>query len=270
MKKVLIINDISSYGKVASSVITPILSSMGHDISVLPTALVSNVLDFGKFEILDLSDYMKKTLKIWNDLEFKFDAIYTGFINSDEQFNIAGKYIEENKDKLIVIDPVMGDDGSIYPVLSKNLVKNMKKFISYADLITPNLTEAAYLLDKDPSNLCLEELEVREYIDLLRNMGTKSVIITSVKLKDDGGYYIYGYDNNKNEYFKIKYEFINVRFPGTGDVFASKVVGSLLNNKTLEESCIYGSKFVKEAIEESLNYDYSFKEGMKIEKLLCM
>ena len=269
MNKILIINDIPSYGKVASAVITPILSSMGYNLSLLPTALVSNVLDFGQFEIMDLSEYMKKTILIWENLNFKFDCIYTGFINSDEQFEIIGDYIEKNNDnKLIVIDPVMGDDGQIYPGLSSNLVSNMKNFIKYAHLITPNLTEAAYLLDKDSSNLILDEEEIKSWILQLKDMGPKSVVVTSVRLKDDNFYYIYGYDNEINDFFMISYEYINVRFPGTGDVFASKLVGEILNNNSLEKSCKKASDFVRKSIDESLKYNYRFEEGMQLEKVL--
>lgn len=269
MNKILIINDIPSYGKVASSVITPILSSMGYNLSTLPTALVSNVLDFGKFEIMDLSEYMKKTISIWENLNFKFDCIYTGFINSDEQFEIIGDYIKKNNNsEFVVIDPVMGDDGYIYPGLSSNLVRNMKNFIKYAHLITPNLTEAAYLLDKDPSNLILDEEEIKNWILQLKDMGPNSVVITSVRLKDDSSYCVYGYDNSAKDFFKVSYEYIDVRFPGTGDVFTSKLIGEILNNNSLEESCKIASDFVKNCIDESLKYDYRFEEGMQLEKLL--
>ena len=115
-KNILIINDMPGYGKVALAAMLPILSHMGHNIYNLPTALVSNTLDYGKFTILDTTDYMKKSIAVWKELGFSFDCITTGFLASAEQVDIIRAFIESQRkeDLLVMTDPIMGDEGKLY------------------------------------------------------------------------------------------------------------------------------------------------------------
>ena len=116
MKKLCCVNDMPGVGKIALSAMIPILSAKGIDVASLPTALVSNTLDFGKFDILDTTDYMNKTVDIWHDLGFRFDCISTGFMVSPKQIEIVEKLIHhQNKEELlVVVDPIMGDEGRLY------------------------------------------------------------------------------------------------------------------------------------------------------------
>ena len=149
--KLLLINDLAGYGKVALSSMIPVLSHMKYEIFSLPTAIVSNTLDYGKFDILDTTEYMKHTLDIWNQLGFTFDAISTGFIVSKEQTELIAEFCKKKSEEGIKIftDPIMGDEGKLYGGISEETVELMRQLISVSDYTVPNYTEAAYLAGCD-------------------------------------------------------------------------------------------------------------------------
>lgn len=265
-KQVLLINDMAGYGKVALSAMIPVLSHMKVNVHNLPTALVSNTLDYGKFDILDTTEYMKNAMGIWRQLGFQFDAVSTGFIVNSEQAELVAQFCEEQSQKGVEIfcDPIMGDDGALYPGMSNETVEHMRRLISCSDYAVPNYTEAALLTGKayteDPSGE-----EVKEVIDGLRNLGAKSVVITSARI--DGKDQIACYDEKLDSYFTIPFEYIPVRFPGTGDIFLSVMIGGILNGKALKESVKNASDTVYSMIEMNLDHEDKFK-GIEIESCL--
>ena len=163
-KNILIINDMPGYGKVALAAMLPILSHMGHNIYNLPTALVSNTLDYGKFTILDTTDYMKKSIAVWKELGFSFDCITTGFLASAEQVDIIRAFIESQRkeDLLVMTDPIMGDEGKLYNGVTEETVENMRRLIGVADVIVPNLTEAEFLTERYRGAEALDRHQARE------------------------------------------------------------------------------------------------------------
>ena len=262
-KNVLLINDLAGYGKVALSVMIPVLSDMGVQVNNLPTALVSNTLDYGKFDILDTTNYMKNTLNVWKELNFTFDAIATGFIVNEEQAHLINAYCHEASKKgvLVVCDPIMGDEGSLYPGMQEETVENMRKLITCADYVVPNYTEAT-LLTKEMYSKNPSDADVKIVIDKLREIGSKSVIITSVE--QDSKYSVCGYDHKEDRYFSVEYENVPVRLPGTGDIFSSVMLGSLMNGKNLEASVKEAMKVVKKLIVLNQDTKDPFK-GIAIE-----
>ena len=146
-KNILIINDMPGYSKVAMAAMLPILSHMGHSVYNLPTALVSNTLDYGKFALLDTTDYMARVIEVWRELGFQFDCITTGFLASAQQVGIIRDFIASQKKEglLVMTDPIMGDDGKLYNGVTEETVENMRQLIGVADVIVPNLTEAQFL-----------------------------------------------------------------------------------------------------------------------------
>ena len=146
-KNVLIINDMPGYGKVALAAMLPVLSNLGHSVYNLPTALVSNTLDYGKFTILDTTDYMVKAIEVWKQLGFQFDCITTGFLASAAQVGIIRDFIASQKKEglLVMTDPIMADEGKLYNGVTEETVENMRRLIGVADVIVPNLTEAEFL-----------------------------------------------------------------------------------------------------------------------------
>lgn len=150
-KQILLINDLAGYGKVALSAMMPIFSNMGFEIFTLPTALVSNTLDYGKFEILDTKDYILNTVNVWEQLGFTFESIALGFIASDEEAGILADFCAKQKEKgsFIFVDPIMGDDGSLYNGISKDAIESRRRLLEFADLIKPNYTEACLLTEME-------------------------------------------------------------------------------------------------------------------------
>lgn len=174
-KKILLINDLAGYGKVALSAMIPVLSHLKYELFSLPTAVVSNTLDYGKFEILDTTEYMEKTIEVWKDLGFHFDAISTGFIVSEKQVELITALTKEAKKQntLILSDPIMGDNGHLYNGVNESTVKLMKQLIKNADYIVPNYTEACYLTNIPYRKEGLDKEESKLIIDKLRENGSK-------------------------------------------------------------------------------------------------
>ena len=235
-KQILLINDMAGYGKVATAAMLPILSYMGHPTYNLPTALVSNTLDYGKFSILDTTDYIKGVFPVWKELGFKFDAISTGFIVSEHQAAIVSAYCREQEKSgtTIFVDPIMGDEGKLYNGVTPTTINSMREMVSVADLTFPNYTEACYLTDTAYRDGGVSLDEARNLLDELRKTGAKSVLITSIRV--DGQHSVVGFNHITGKYFELPYTEIPVHFPGTGDIFSAVLIGHLLDEKPLSEA----------------------------------
>lgn len=190
MSKLLLINDLAGYGKVALSAMIPILSHMQYEVCSLPTALVSNTLDYGKFEILETTSYMKNTLQVWDALGFQFDAVSTGFIVSRPQTELVRDFCRAQKAKgtRIFTDPIMGDEGKLYNGIGEETVALMRELIATADYIVPNYTEATYLAGVPYQCGGTTREELYALADKLHTLGAESVLITSARMLVDGGW----------------------------------------------------------------------------------
>ncbi len=167
-KQILLINDIAGYGKVATAAMLPILSYFGHPTYNLPTALVSNTLDYGKFNIMDTTSYIRGVFPVWKELGFTFDAIATGFIVSEEQAAIVSRYCLEQAatGTTIFVDPIMGDEGKLYNGVTPAAIKSMREMLSVAHLCYPNYTEACYLTDSTYNQQGVGREEAYHLLDL--------------------------------------------------------------------------------------------------------
>ena len=185
-KQILLINDLAGYGKVALSAMMPIFSNMGFEIFTLPTALVSNTLDYGKFEILDTKDYILNTVNVWEQLGFTFESIALGFIASDEEAGILADFCAKQKEKgsFIFVDPIMGDDGSLYNGISKDAIESRRRLLEFADLIKPNYTEACLLTEMEYKDGGITNDDEEYLLRKLSGENNASVIITSVPFDD--------------------------------------------------------------------------------------
>ena len=268
-KNILIINDMPGYGKVALAAMLPILSSMGHSVYNLPTALVSNTLDYGKFTILDTTDYMRNAIAVWRELGFSFDCITTGFLVSAEQVDIIRNFIEEQKkdDLIVMTDPIMGDTGKLYNGVTEETIGNMRRLIGVADVIVPNLTEAQFLVERFVGRESLNRDEARTLIDGLRAYGPRSVVVTSGVAQETGDHVVWGYNGKSETYFTLPYRYIKVHFPGTGDMFSAVLVGQLLDGIPLEEAVRHAVEVLEQLI--FLEQDEIEKnKGIRIERFL--
>ena len=233
-KKILLINDMPGYGKVALPAMVPILTHMKYEVFSLPTALVSNTLDYGKFAILETTDYMKQAIGVWQQLGFSFSAIVTGFIFSRAQADVVAALCKEQKQHgvQVFMDPIMGDEGRLYNGVGEETITYLRDLAGLADYIMPNYTEAAFLAGMPCRHDSISEDEAWQLMDALRQVCPKSILITSVHTA--GAYAVLGYDHSRNTYFQLPYTHIPVRFPGTGDIFSAILAGQVLQGHDLE------------------------------------
>ena len=264
--KVLLINDIAGYGKVALSAMLPILSYKGFNLYNLPTAIVSNTLNYEKFRIEDTTEYIEETLKIWKELNFSFDVISTGFIFTKKQMEIISKFCEEQSKKGVLIfnDPIMADNGELYSGISPDTVDYMKNIISVSDVTMPNYTESC-LLTKTKYKEGISTEEINTIINKIREIGVKSVVVTSIPSVETK--MVAGFDSKINEYFYLPYEEIPTYFPGTGDIFSSVIISETLEGKSLKVATEKAMKIVKEIVFENKDQEDK-KKGIHIEKYL--
>ena len=255
-KNILIINDMPGYGKVALAAMLPVLSTMGHSVYNLPTALVSNTLDYGRFTILDTTDYMEKAIAVWRELGFQFDCITTGFLASAAQVGIIRDFISSQK-----------KEGQLYNGVSRETVDNMRRLIGVADVIVPNLTEAEFLTGLYQGREALSREEAREVVEGLRSFGPRSVVVTSGQDRDTGRHEVWGYDHRTGEHFALPYRLIQVHFPGTGDIFSAVLAGALLRGEPFQGAVKRAMDVVERLI--FLEQDEVEKnKGIRIERFL--
>ena len=269
--QVLLINDMCGYGKVALAAMLPVLSHMGFRIHNLPTAIVSDTLDYPEFYIQDLTDYVNRALEIWGHLGFEFDAISTGFIVTEEQATRIAAFCEERaaRGTRVFVDPIMGDNGSLYAGVPESTIGHMRRLVAVADCTVPNYTEACLLTDTPmaPAKEGITRTEADALVDKIRGVGAKSVVVTSSVV--DGRHAVVGYDHLAGERFLIPFDEIPVYFPGTGDIFSSVLMGRVLQGHTLADATANAMDAVRQLI--YLNQDQKDKAmGLPVEKYLSV
>lgn len=267
MKKILLINDLPGYGHVALSAMTPVLEAMELETFNLPTAVVSNTLDWGKFSILATDEQIVKTIAVWDELGFEFDAVATGFIANENQAEIIADYCvrQSRKGVKIFADPIMGDEGKLYNSITEKRIAAMKKLVSVADYIVPNYTEAAALADRDYIHGAVSKEEMCAVAKKLNEMGAKNVVITSANV--EGSACTMGYDGEKGEFFFIPYEIIKGRFIGTGDIFSAFMAGYILRGERMQTAVKKAMDAVKILIMHNLD-NTDVNRGLIITKYL--
>lgn len=271
IQKVAAIHDLSGFGRASLTTIIPILSTMEIQTCPLPTAVLSTQTSgFEDYSFIDLTDYMEEHIAHWKKLNLDFDCIYSGFLGSVRQIQIVSDFVEyfKRKDNLVVVDPVLGDNGSLYDTMGEEMVCEMKKLVSKADIITPNFTEAAFLLEEDCRKNISEE-EIKNWLVRLSELGPKIVIITSVPSnEEEKTVTVMAYEKEENLFHKVSSEYIPVSYPGTGDAYTSVVVGVLLQGGTLYQAIKKGADFIGKCIKLSYKYEYPAREGVLLEKNL--
>lgn len=268
--RVLAIHDLSGFGRAALTVVTPILSTMGIQVCPLPTAVFSTHGMFPGYRSLDLTDYLRDCLQHWRDLNLRFDVIYSGFINSVRQVDFITSFLRAipQQDRFVVIDPVLGDNGRLYGVTPPDLVAGMRTYIRLADIITPNLTEAALLLD-EPYQADMTEEAFKEWLIRLTEAGPDTVIITSVPVVDLSSHTaVLAYNRIEEVCWRVVCERIPATFPGTGDAFTSIVIGSLLQGHSLPVAVDRAVLFISFAIRTTVEHSSPEREGILLESVL--
>ena len=252
MKRIVSIQDISCLGKCSLTVALPIISAMGVECSIVPTAVLSTHTMFQNFTCKDLTDQIGPIADHWKSENIVFDAIYTGYLASKEQIGGVCAFFDtfKTKDNLIVVDPVMADNGKLYPAFGPDFPAEMAKVCAKADLIVPNLTEAS-LLTGLPYRTEYDEAYIREMLQALAKLGPRYVALTGVSF-EKGRLGVMYYDREKNEYGSYFAEHLPASFHGTGDVFASTCVGALMRGLPLGDALALAADYTVECIRLTL------------------
>lgn len=265
MKRIVTIQDISCVGKCSLTVALPIISAMGIETVVIPTAVLSTHTAFKNFTYRDLTGDLPKIAKHWKQEKFNFDGIYTGYLGSIEQIDILKEFFKQFKtpDNFIFIDPVMADNGKLYAGFDENFVKEMKELCKMADIIVPNLTEASYMLEKEYKENYNEQ-EIKDILIELSNLGPQYIVLTGVSFKNNE-LGVMSYNKKTNEFFTYFKEKIPAKYHGTGDIFASTLVGAITNNNTLEEGLKIAVDYVWETINDTYKTNKKDAYGVNFE-----
>lgn len=270
VKRIAAVHDLSGFGRVSLTVVIPILSSMGFQVCPLPTAVLSSHTQYPEFSILDLTDEMPRIIAEWKKLDIQFDAFYTGYLGSPRQIQIVSDFIDDFRqpDGLVVVDPVLGDNGRLYTNFDESMIREMRHLAAKADVITPNLTELFYLMDK-PYKADNTDEELKSYLQLLSDAGPQVVIITSVPVHGESHKTsVYAYNRVGDRYWKITCPYLPAHYPGTGDTFTSVITGALLQGDSLPIALDRATQFILQGIRATFGYEYDNREGILLEKVL--
>ena len=252
MKRIVSIQDISCLGKCSLTVALPILSAMGVECAIVPTAVLSTHTMFQNFTCKDLSDQIAPIAAHWQAEHVTFDAIYTGYLASKEQIGDVCRFFDafKTEDNLIVVDPVMADNGKLYPAFGPDFPAEMAKVCAKADLIVPNLTEAS-LLTGLPYRTEQDEGYIREMLLALSRLGPRYAALTGVSF-EGGRLGVMYYDKAADTFGSYFNEHLPASFHGTGDVFASTCVGALMNGLSLGDALSLAADYTVECIRLTL------------------
>lgn len=252
MKRIVTVQDISCVGKCSLTVALPIISSMGIEASILPTAVLSTHTMFKNFTCQDLTDQIEPITEHWKNEGVQFKAIYTGYLGSFEQIDLVKKMFDDFKteDTLLFVDPAMADNGKLYPAFDESFAKYMATLCAKADIIVPNLTEASFMTGIEYKTEYDEDY-IRAVLLKLSELGTKISILTGVGFKE-GKTGVMGYDSETEEFFYYEQERLNASYHGTGDIFSSTCVGAIMNGLNWKEAVQIAADYTAECIRVTL------------------
>lgn len=266
-KKIAVINDISGFGRCSLAVAIPIISHLKVQCCPVPTSIFSNHTGFEEYFFDDYTDRMQEYIDNWKKLGLRFDGICTGFLGSVDQIHIVKKFISDfrTSETKVIIDPVMGDNGCKYPTYTDEMCLAMNELVDYADILTPNLTEACILTGE---NYKPDGWKIKELVGMaekLSERGPKDVVITGIRQ----GSFIANLVYQKGNGIKIvKTHRVGTERSGTGDVFTSIIAADAVNNVEFVKSVKKASSFVKNCILKSIELNIPKTDGVCFEEIL--
>lgn len=268
LPRVAAIHDMSGFGRCSLSVILPVLSVMGVQVCPVPTAVLStHTGGLGEVEFRDLTDYLHPALEHYKRLGLEFDCIYSGFLGSEAQIDHCLEFFSTYPQALSVVDPVMGDHGKPYRTYTPAMRSRMGELARVADLITPNLTEASMLLSQEYPLSPLTRAQAKSLLVRLSELGPHLVVITGVSMATDEIANI-GYDRQHNSFWYVPCDYVPVSYPGTGDIYASVLIGSLLTGDSLPMAMDRATRFLEISIKTTFTYATDTRHGVMLEKSL--
>lgn len=268
MKRILTVQDISCVGKCSLTVALPVLSAMGLETAVLPTAILStHTGGFSGYTFRDLTGDLGPIMAHWKKEGIDFSAIYTGYLGSLEQIAWMERlFAEFGQEALKVVDPVMADGGKLYAGFSPEFAGRMAQLCGAADVILPNLSEAAFLLGL-PYEPNPGPERVKELCEGLCALGCRQAVLTGIS-RTPGKLGAAGLDSDTGEFFVVEREHLPVSFHGTGDLFASAVTGALARDKNLYDAVTIAVDFTVDAIAKTMADPQARTYGVNFEEAL--
>lgn len=271
MKRIVTIQDISCIGKCSITAALPIISAMGVETAILPTAVLSTHTMFKEFTFKNLEDQILPIRDHWKKKNFHFDAIYTAYLASKSQIALIQDFVESFRtpETLFFVDPVMADKGKLYPGFTEDFPAEMAQLAGMADIIVPNPTEACLLTGMEYRE-DLDEDYARKLLEKLARLGVKKYVVITGTTTKKGEMGISGMDVQTGEFFGFSHERVDATFHGTGDVFASCVVGALENGWAVKDAFQLGADFTIAAIKATLANEHDRKKpyGVDFESVL--
>lgn len=265
-KKIAVVNDFCGFGRCSIAISLPIISALKIQCCPLPTSVFSNHTGYESFYCTDYTEHMEAYFNEWKKLDINFEGILTGFLGSPEQIGIVRKFLQEFKkdDTLTVIDPVMGDNGKLYQTYSEELAQQMSTLVSYADILTPNLTEACILTNTEYQENMSED-GLCEISKKLCDMGAKAVVVSGLERGEFLENFIF---ESGKEAQIIRQRKIGSCRAGTGDVFSSIVAADVVNGLSLFEAVKHASEFISMALCRTEELGLPKTDGICFEEFL--
>lgn len=274
-KRVAVINDLSGFGRCSLTVAIPILSALGIQACPIPTSILTNQTGFPSYKLWDIPNIFPTFIEEWKKNDVLLDGIYTGFISNASQLDQISELIKEfkNENTLLLVDPVMGDDGELYKIYDMEYCKKMYQFALKADIITPNLMELCLLTNTDYYSVVAKKDNESEYLAQVEKMtrrlyeeGIKTIVVTGIW---SGKYIINAvYDSKGFRYFKSAS--FGGSFSGTGDIFSSVICGCLIRGIDIDHAIRICTSYLETAIRDTYADQIDRNEGIYFECHLNM
>lgn len=265
-KKIALINDFTGFGRCSIAVQLPIISAMKVQCCAVPTSIFSNHSGYDHFFYTDYTPDMPAYTAEWKRLGLRFEGICSGFLGSAEQIEIVSRFIQDfrTSDTIVLIDPVMGDNGKAYATYTDEMCRKMARLVSLADIVMPNVTEACILTGTDYK----EKWSGKELLMLaerIAGMGPERVVITGIPQKSYVANFCYEKDKG---YELIRTKKIGSPRPGTGDIFSAIIAADAVNQVEFTQSVRKASRFIRRCIEKSIEMELPLADGVCFEEFL--
>ena len=265
--RIAAVHDLCGYGKCSLGIAIPVLSAAGVDVCPVPTGLFSSHTAFPGWYMHDTTSILPDYLAAWKGIEVEIDAVYSGFLGAPEQVDIIRDIYATYPKALRVVDPVMADHGQVYPTYTPELCNAMAELACDADILTPNLTEAAIILSREWTGTNISDDEAKDLIDALITKGAKNVVLKGIQREGENQIrnFVGGVECDA---FEVHNEFIPYMLHGTGDLYCSCLLAGIMAGKSLFEAAWFAGNLTRDAIEVSTKQPHFQERGVSFELLL--
>ena len=268
VKSAVVVHDLSCVGRCALTVVIPALAAMGVQPCPLPTAALStHTGGYQGMASQDLTGFMSACVAHWKSLGLKFDAVYSGYLADARQAKVVEGLIGWQREQglpLVVVDPVLGDEGRLYSGMPSDMPEKMRALCRMADLITPNLTEAALLTGAIYSDAPRSPAEIAA---MLASLNAARAMITSVPI-GNGRFANVCAARGEPGYWQCAFEPVRAHYPGTGDLFASVITGALMRGDSAEAAMEFATRYLCRVVADSFALHTEARAGVQLERSL--